>query len=187
MKFLSKSKYCHWQICVWKCRLPKWRPSCPGLNVLKHYHHNTCLFPFTQECVPEVLDLKKKVFAQLDTVATENMILASSSSAIPASKFTEEMTFRHRALVSHPVGELLWLQKRLWPDRMSYHVHVMWLTSQRRQMSVMAQATRLLNSLFRITTKNNSSEVLSFCEGIHRRDRWPVMDSHDQWPAHWFR
>ena len=34
MKFLSQSKYFHWQICAWKYRLPKWRPSCPGLNVL---------------------------------------------------------------------------------------------------------------------------------------------------------
>ena len=34
--FLSKLKHFHWQICIWKCHLPKWRPSCPGLNVLNH-------------------------------------------------------------------------------------------------------------------------------------------------------
>ena len=32
--FLSKLKHFHWQICIWKCRLPKWRPFCPGFNVL---------------------------------------------------------------------------------------------------------------------------------------------------------
>ena len=36
MNFLSKLKHFHWQICIWKCHLPKWRPSCPGLNVLNH-------------------------------------------------------------------------------------------------------------------------------------------------------
>ena len=30
MKFLSKLKHSHWQTCIWKCRLPKWRPSCPA-------------------------------------------------------------------------------------------------------------------------------------------------------------
>ena len=35
MTLLSKLKHFHWQICIWKCRLPKWRPSCPGLNVWK--------------------------------------------------------------------------------------------------------------------------------------------------------
>ena len=34
MNFFSKLKDFHWQICIWKCRLPKWRPYCPGLNVL---------------------------------------------------------------------------------------------------------------------------------------------------------
>ena len=34
MKLLSKLKHFHWRICIWKCRLPKWRPSCLCLNVL---------------------------------------------------------------------------------------------------------------------------------------------------------
>ena len=31
VKFLSKLKHSHWRNCIWKCRLPKWRPSCPNV------------------------------------------------------------------------------------------------------------------------------------------------------------
>ena len=37
MKIYLKLKSFHSRKCNWKCRLPQWRPSCPGLNVLKHY------------------------------------------------------------------------------------------------------------------------------------------------------
>ena len=32
--FLSKLKHLHWQNCIWKCRLSKWRSSCPDSTVL---------------------------------------------------------------------------------------------------------------------------------------------------------
>ena len=35
IKFLSKSNHFHWKNCIWKYRLPKWRPSFPGLSVLR--------------------------------------------------------------------------------------------------------------------------------------------------------
>eukprot|EP01126_Amoeba_proteus_P020170 TRINITY_DN2060_c0_g1_i10.p1 TRINITY_DN2060_c0_g1~~TRINITY_DN2060_c0_g1_i10.p1 ORF type:complete len:269 (+),score=42.01 TRINITY_DN2060_c0_g1_i10:335-1141(+) len=57
-----------------------------------------------KECVPEVLNLKIEVFTQLDRIAPSNIILASSTSAIPPSKFTEFLTTRNRCLVAHPIN-----------------------------------------------------------------------------------
>jgi len=59
---------------------------------------------YVQECIPEVLELKIKVFSQLDSLASPDTILASSTSAIPPSKFTEGLKGRNRCLVSHPIN-----------------------------------------------------------------------------------
>jgi 3-hydroxyacyl-CoA dehydrogenase len=56
------------------------------------------------ESGPERLDVKIDVFAKLDALASADTILASSSSAIVASRFTEKLKGRHRCLVSHPVN-----------------------------------------------------------------------------------
>ena len=42
-----------------------------------------------QECVPETVELKKRIFAQLDEVANDTVVLASSTSCIAASQFSE--------------------------------------------------------------------------------------------------
>ncbi|MBA3518128.1 MAG: 3-hydroxyacyl-CoA dehydrogenase [Rhizobiales bacterium] len=57
---------------------------------------------YVQECAPENLELKRGVFAELDAVAEPNTILASASSAIPASRFAAELAGRRRCLVVHP-------------------------------------------------------------------------------------
>ena len=59
---------------------------------------------WVQENLPEQVDLKRKVFARLDTRAPANAVLASSTSAIPASQFTEALGGRSRCLVAHPVN-----------------------------------------------------------------------------------
>lgn len=57
-----------------------------------------------QENTPERLDVKKEVFAQLDRLAPPKAVLASSTSAILPSKFTEDLATRHRCLVVHPIN-----------------------------------------------------------------------------------
>ncbi len=59
---------------------------------------------FVQENVPETVEAKRAVFAELDRLASPDAILASSTSAIVASLFTEDLAGRHRCLVAHPVN-----------------------------------------------------------------------------------
>ena len=57
-----------------------------------------------QENLPEVLVVKREVFVVLDRVALPSAIIASSTSALPASRFTEALPGRARCLVAHPVN-----------------------------------------------------------------------------------
>lgn len=59
---------------------------------------------YVQECVPEHLDMKKAVFRDLDRLAPKKCLRCSSSSCIPASRFTEELSNRRRCLVAHPIN-----------------------------------------------------------------------------------
>jgi 3-hydroxyacyl-CoA dehydrogenase len=59
---------------------------------------------FVQENVPETVEAKRAIFAELDRRAAPDAILASSTSAIVASLFTEQLAGRHRCLVAHPVN-----------------------------------------------------------------------------------
>ena len=59
---------------------------------------------YVQENVPETVEAKRAVFAKLDRHAAPGTILASSTSAIVASLFTEGLPDRHRCLVAHPVN-----------------------------------------------------------------------------------
>jgi 3-hydroxyacyl-CoA dehydrogenase len=59
---------------------------------------------WVQENLPEVVDVKREVFALLDRHAPPEAVLASSTSAIPASQFTETLPGRPRCLVAHPVN-----------------------------------------------------------------------------------
>src|SRR5256885_3617288 len=57
-----------------------------------------------QENTPEDVAVKQKVFARLDTIAAPETVLASSTSAILPSKFTEHLKGRARCLVMHPIN-----------------------------------------------------------------------------------
>lgn len=57
-----------------------------------------------QENGPEDEAVKRAIFAELDRLAPAEAILASSTSAIVASRFTESLAGRERCLVAHPVN-----------------------------------------------------------------------------------
>ena len=57
-----------------------------------------------QENTPEVLATKIKVFEALDTAARPDAVLASSTSAILPSRFTEGLKGRARCIVVHPIN-----------------------------------------------------------------------------------
>ena len=57
---------------------------------------------YVQECAPDRVEIKEKIFEALDQLTNENVILASSSSALGSSKFNSKMQHPERALVVHP-------------------------------------------------------------------------------------
>jgi len=57
-----------------------------------------------QESGPERVEDKQAIWARLDAVAAPETVLASSTSAIVASLFTEKLAGRGRCLVAHPVN-----------------------------------------------------------------------------------
>ena len=57
-----------------------------------------------QECAYETLEIKRAVFAELDRHAAPDTILASSTSWLKASEFSEGLAGRARVLVAHPVN-----------------------------------------------------------------------------------
>jgi 3-hydroxyacyl-CoA dehydrogenase len=57
-----------------------------------------------QENGPEFVEIKRDLFQELDNLAGPDTILASSTSFIVASRFTEGLAGRHRCLVAHPVN-----------------------------------------------------------------------------------
>ena len=59
---------------------------------------------YVQESTPERVEVKREVYAELDRLAAPDAILASSTSGIPASAFTEHVAGRARCLVAHPIN-----------------------------------------------------------------------------------
>jgi L-gulonate 3-dehydrogenase len=59
---------------------------------------------YVQECVPEVLVIKQEVFSELERLASPSAVLASSTSSLIPSSFTEHLKSRERCLVAHPIN-----------------------------------------------------------------------------------
>jgi 3-hydroxyacyl-CoA dehydrogenase len=59
---------------------------------------------YVQESVRETVDAKLAIFAEMDSLAAPDCILASSTSYIPASAFSANIAGRARCLVAHPVN-----------------------------------------------------------------------------------
>ena len=57
-----------------------------------------------QENVRETIEAKRAIFAEMDALAAPDTILASSTSWLMASEFSEGLPGRHRMLVGHPVN-----------------------------------------------------------------------------------
>lgn len=59
---------------------------------------------YVQENSPEILATKKELYAKLDALAAPDTILASSTSALLPSLFTEGLAGANRCLVVHPIN-----------------------------------------------------------------------------------
>ena len=59
---------------------------------------------WVQENVPEILEAKRELYPRIERATPPTAIVASSTSAIPASRFTEHLAGRARCLVAHPVN-----------------------------------------------------------------------------------
>lgn len=59
---------------------------------------------YVQENTPEDVEIKRRVFAELERLAPAQAVLASSTSAILPSAFSEHLASRERCLVVHPIN-----------------------------------------------------------------------------------
>jgi L-gulonate 3-dehydrogenase len=59
---------------------------------------------YVQENTPEILATKIKIFERMDAGARADAVLASSTSALLPSRFTETLKGRGRCIVAHPIN-----------------------------------------------------------------------------------
>lgn len=59
---------------------------------------------YVQECGPEDIDAKRRIYSELESVVAIDTVLASSTSGIAASQFTNHLKHPERCLVAHPVN-----------------------------------------------------------------------------------
>jgi 3-hydroxyacyl-CoA dehydrogenase len=59
---------------------------------------------WVQECGPEKIEEKRKIFAELDAASPSEAVLASSSSALLPSAISQGLEGRARCIVAHPIN-----------------------------------------------------------------------------------
>lgn len=59
---------------------------------------------YIQESAPEILSVKQELFAKLDQLAPDHVVIASSSSAMPISSITQNLKGQHRCIIAHPAN-----------------------------------------------------------------------------------
>ncbi len=59
---------------------------------------------YVQENIAEKVEVKRRLYADMDAAAPPRCILASSTSSIPTSVFSESVPGRQRCIVAHPVN-----------------------------------------------------------------------------------
>ena len=59
---------------------------------------------YIQESAPEILSVKQELFAKLDNLAPEEVVIGSSSSAMPISSITQNLRGQHRCIITHPAN-----------------------------------------------------------------------------------
>ena len=59
---------------------------------------------YIQESAPEILSVKQELFAKLDNLAPEEVVIGSSSSAMPISSITQNLKGQHRCIITHPAN-----------------------------------------------------------------------------------
>src|SRR3979490_1880857 len=74
------------------------------VSIASSLHEALLDVEFVQENGPEAVEDKRAIFAQIDRHAPTDALLVSSTSAITASRFTENLPGRARCLIGHPVN-----------------------------------------------------------------------------------
>ena len=59
---------------------------------------------YIQESAPEILSVKQELFAKMDSLAADTIVIASSSSAMPISSITQNLKGQHRCIIAHPAN-----------------------------------------------------------------------------------
>ena len=59
---------------------------------------------YIQESAPEILSVKQELFAKLDNLAPDEVVIGSSSSAMPISSITQNLKGQRRCIIAHPAN-----------------------------------------------------------------------------------
>ena len=95
-----------WEVVAWdpEAKQRDAARALEGVRVVETLEEAVRGVEYVQECGPEVLEVKRETFARMDAAADRETILASSTSALVPSKFTETLAGRARCIVAHPVN-----------------------------------------------------------------------------------